>query len=76
MFNERSFKVIPAVVFLFCVLEIFELVLIIVDMNKTKKLEYQLSQNLKVSERITILLKEHLECRQLGHFGNKDIKIK
>ncbi len=74
MWNERFLKVIPAGVFLFCVLEIFELVLIINDMNKTEKLEAQLRQNLEVLEYITILLNEHLEGMQLEH--HKKIKIK
>ncbi len=76
MWNERFLKVIPAVVFLFCVLEIFELVLIINDMDKTEKLEAQLRQNLKVSEDITILLNEHLKGMQLEHCEYKKIKIK
>ncbi|GAA6830255.1 hypothetical protein BTM115_11490 [Helicobacter pylori] len=76
MWNERFLKVIPAVVFLFCVLDIFELVLIINDMNKTEKLEAQLWQNLEVLEEITILLNEHLEGMQLEHFKDKKIKIK
>ncbi|MCQ2707335.1 hypothetical protein JT139_04450 [Helicobacter pylori] len=65
MWNERFLKVIPAVVFLFCVLEIFELVLIVTDMNKTEKLEAEVRNNLKVLEHITILMNE-----------NKKIKIK
>ncbi|WQV05243.1 hypothetical protein KVM53_07415 [Helicobacter pylori] len=76
MWNERFLKVIPAMVFLFCVLEIFELILIIVDMNKTEKLEYRLQQNLEVLETITNLLNEHLEGMQLQHFEDKKIKIK
>ncbi|GAA8802074.1 hypothetical protein BTM150_09430 [Helicobacter pylori] len=76
MWNERFLRVVPAVVFLFCVLEIFELVLIINDMNKTEKLEYQLQRNLEVLERITILLNKHLECMQLERFKDKEIKIK
>ncbi|GAA9476757.1 hypothetical protein HpHA294_10540 [Helicobacter pylori] len=76
MWNERFLKVIPAVVFLFCVLEIFELVLIINDMNKTEKLEAQLRQNLGVLESITILLNEHSEGIHLEHFEDKKIKIK
>ncbi|WP_120874144.1 hypothetical protein [Helicobacter pylori] len=71
MWNEKFLKVIPAVVFLFCMLEIFELVLVISDMNKTEKLEYQLQQNLEVLEKITILLNEHLEGMQLEYFGDK-----
>ncbi|GAA9374964.1 hypothetical protein BTM413_12490 [Helicobacter pylori] len=76
MWNEKFLKVIPAAVFLFCVLEIFELVLIINDMNKTEKLEAQLRRNLEALEEITILLNEHLECMQLGHFEDKKIKIR
>ncbi|GAB0054122.1 hypothetical protein YGH029_14440 [Helicobacter pylori] len=62
MWSERFLKVIPAVVFLFCILEIFELVLIVNDMNKTEKLENDLRNNLQVMEYITILLNEDLEC--------------
>ncbi|MFP6279843.1 hypothetical protein ACLGD1_00660 [Helicobacter pylori] len=76
MWNERFLKVIPAVVFLFCLLEIFELVLIINNMNQSEKLEFQLQQNLKVLEDITILLNKHLEGMQLEHFEDKKIKIK
>ncbi len=68
MWNERFLKVIPAVVFLFCVLEIFELVLIINDMNKTEKLEAEIRNNLKVLEDITILLNAHLEGMQVRKF--------
>ncbi|OOQ39198.1 hypothetical protein, partial [Helicobacter pylori] len=45
---EKFLKVIPAVVFLFCLLEILELVLIINDMNKTEKLESEIKNDLKV----------------------------
>ncbi|WRB39156.1 hypothetical protein KVL30_01020 [Helicobacter pylori] len=76
MWNERSLKVIPAMVFLFCILEIFELVLIIYDMNRAEKLEAHIRANLKVLEDITILLNEHLEGMQLEHFEDKKIKIK
>ncbi len=76
MWNERFLKVIPAVVFLFCVLEIFELALIINDMNKTEKLEAEIRNNLKVLEDITILLNEHLDGMQLEYFKDKKIKIK
>lgn len=67
MWNEKSLKIIPAVVFLFCVLEIFELLLVIDDMNKTEKLEAEIRNNLKMLEHITILLDEHLEGKQLEH---------
>ncbi|GAA8184554.1 hypothetical protein HpDR148_04270 [Helicobacter pylori] len=76
MWNERFLKVIPAVVFLFCILEIFEMVLIIDDMNKTEKIENEIRNNLKVLETITILLNTHLEGMQLEHFEDKNIKIK
>ncbi len=76
MWDERFLRVVPAVVFLFCMLEIFELVLIINDMNKTEKLEAEIRNNLKVLEDITILLNEHLEGMQLKTFKDKKIKIK
>ncbi|MFA7948226.1 hypothetical protein ACEN77_07995 [Helicobacter pylori] len=76
MWNEKVLKVIPAVVFLFCLLEIFELVLIINDMNKTEKLEAKIENNLKVLESITILLNRDLECMELEHPKDKGIKIK
>ncbi|WRD44150.1 hypothetical protein E5K45_05465 [Helicobacter pylori] len=74
MWNEKFLKVIPAVVFLFCVLEIFELCLIINDMNKTERLEAKIRDNLKALEDITISLNKHLEGMQLERY--KKIKIK
>ncbi|GAA9418740.1 hypothetical protein BTM427_15910 [Helicobacter pylori] len=56
MWNEKFLKVIPAVVFLFCILQIFELVLIINNMNQTEKLEHQLLENLKELEKNANLL--------------------
>lgn len=76
MWNEKFLKVIPALVFLFCLLEIFELVLIINDMNQTEKLEAKIENNLKVLESITILLNRDLECMELEHPKDKGIKIK
>ncbi len=76
MWNERFLKVIPTVVFLFCVLEIFELGLIVDDMNKAEKLEAEIRNDLKALEDIMILLNEHLEGMQLYHFEDKKIKIK
>ncbi|RVZ84568.1 hypothetical protein [Helicobacter pylori] len=76
MLNERFLKVIPAVVFLFCILEIFELVLIVTDLNKTEKLEAEIRNNLKVSEDIITLLNKHLEGMQLEHFEDKKVRIK
>ncbi|WP_033596348.1 hypothetical protein [Helicobacter pylori] len=57
MWDEKFLRVIPTVLFLFCLLEIFELVLIINDMNKTEKLENDLQNNLQVMETITNSLK-------------------
>ncbi|WQY14907.1 hypothetical protein KVK47_05325 [Helicobacter pylori] len=76
MWNERFLKVVPAVVFLFCLLEIFELVLIIHDMNKSEKLEAEIRNNLNMLKDIAISLNKHLECKQLEHFQDKKIKIK
>ncbi len=61
MWNEKIFKIIPALLFLFCILSIFELVLIMEDMNKTEKLETEVKKNLAVIETIAELLNEHLE---------------
>ncbi|MEJ8620062.1 hypothetical protein MMN33_06740 [Helicobacter pylori] len=74
MWNEKNLKVIPAVVFLFCILEIFELVLIINDMNKTEKLENDLRDNLQVIESITNLLNEHLDGMRLEGFEHKKLR--
>nr|WRE09287.1 hypothetical protein KVE57_01225 [Helicobacter pylori] len=63
--QEKIIKVIPALLFLFCVLSILELFLIIEDMNKTEKLEWELKQNLEVIEIITELLNKHLEGMDL-----------
>ncbi|QEF34663.1 hypothetical protein D2C78_00865 [Helicobacter pylori] len=76
MWNERFLKVIPAVVFLFCLLDIFEMVLIINDMNKTAKLETAIMNNLKVLEDITISLNRYSECMQLEHFKFEKNEIK
>ncbi len=72
MWDERFLRVIPAIVFLFCLLEVFEMVLVINDMNKIEKLEYQLKKNLEVLEKITILLKEPLESTQLEHYKTRN----
>ncbi|WRA81949.1 hypothetical protein FE341_05925 [Helicobacter pylori] len=63
--QEKIIKVIPGLLFLFCVLSILELFLIIEDMNKTEKLEREVKKNLEVIETITELLKEHLEGMEL-----------
>ncbi len=71
MWDKKIMKIIPAMLFLFCLLETFELALIINDMDKAEKLETKIENNLKVLEHITILLNEHLE-----HPKDKRIKIK
>lgn len=76
MWHERFLKVFPAVMFLFSILSIFELFLIIEDMNKTEKLEAKIENNLKVLESITILLNRDLEGMDLEHFHDKKIRIK
>ncbi len=65
MWNEKTLKIIPALLFLFSVLSVFELFLIIEDMNKTEKLEIEIKKNLAVIETITELLNEHLEGMEL-----------
>ncbi|MGL2332763.1 hypothetical protein ACOWK8_03405 [Helicobacter pylori] len=69
MWHEKFLKVIPAVVFLFCVLEIFELILVIIVLNKTEKLEVKVMSNLNA-------LKNHAEGMQLEHFQNKKLRIR
>ncbi|MGL2612130.1 hypothetical protein ACQJ6I_05325, partial [Helicobacter pylori] len=69
--QEKIIKIIPGLLFLFCVLSILELVLIIEDMNKTEKLEAEVKKNLEVLESVIILLNEHSECMQLEHFEDK-----
>ncbi|MGN8499506.1 hypothetical protein ACR9MI_07900 [Helicobacter pylori] len=76
MWGEKFLQIIPAAVFLFCLLEIFELVLIINDMNQTEKLENDLRNNLQTMEHVINLLNEHLEGMDLEHFHDKKIRIK
>ncbi|WQU10376.1 hypothetical protein KVE48_01005 [Helicobacter pylori] len=59
MWSEKFLKVIPAVLFLFCVLEILELVLTINDMNKTEKLETEIRNDLKTLKTIIKPFNEH-----------------
>ncbi len=64
--QEKIIKIIPGLLFLFCILSIFELVLTLEDMNKTEKLENKVKKNLEVLETIVKLLNnEHLEGMQL-----------
>ncbi len=74
MWNEKIIKIIPSALFLFCLLECFEMVLIINDLNKLKKLEALFEENLKLLKTITILSNEHLQYME--HFKDKKIKIK
>ncbi|RKV02579.1 hypothetical protein [Helicobacter pylori] len=76
MWHEKFLKVIPALVFLLCILEIFELFLIIEDMSKTEKLEKDLKSNLQMVERIIDLLNNHLEGMDLEHFHDKKYRVK
>ncbi|GAA7267457.1 hypothetical protein ID0481_13320 [Helicobacter pylori] len=71
MWNEIFLKIICCVFFVFWILEIFELFLMINDMNKTEKLENDLYNNLQVMEKIVNLLNEHLEGMQLKTFEKK-----
>ncbi len=74
MWDEKALKIIPALLFLFCILEIFELGLIVNEMDKAEKLEVKLTQNLEELEKITNLLNEHLEGMVLQHSRDKRIK--
>ncbi|EJB49451.1 hypothetical protein [Helicobacter pylori] len=70
--QEKTIKIIPGLLFLFCILGILELLLIIEDMNRTEKLEKEIKKNLEVIETISELLNEHLESMQLE---KREIKI-
>lgn len=66
---EKVIKVIPAVLFLFCLLECFELVLIIINLNKTEKLEMKFEEDLESLKTNTTLLNKNIQ-------RDKKIKIK
>ncbi|GAA8572533.1 hypothetical protein KYTH32_09030 [Helicobacter pylori] len=74
MWNEKIIKIVPVILFLFCLLEIFELVLIVSNMDRAEKLEAKIENNLKVLEDITIL--PNLEGMGLEHSKDKGIKDK
>ncbi len=76
MWSEKIIKIIPSLLFLFCLLEALELVLAIGGMNKIEKLEAKIENSLKVLEHITILLNEHLEGMGLEHPKDNGIKDK
>ncbi|WP_120843558.1 hypothetical protein [Helicobacter pylori] len=71
MWNEEIIKVMTPILLLFCLLGIFELVLIVNDLNKSERLEANIKNNLKVLEHITILLDERLKCMGLEHHKDK-----
>ncbi len=58
MWGEKIIKIIPAVLFLFCLLEIFELFLIISNMDETEKLETKIRSDLKTLSDTVILLND------------------
>ncbi|MFP6037133.1 hypothetical protein ACLGD5_07395 [Helicobacter pylori] len=74
--QEKIIKVIPGLMFLFCILGVLELFLIIEDMNKTENLEREVNNNLEAIVTITELLNKQLNNMDLEHFHNKKIKIK
>ncbi|RKV11112.1 hypothetical protein DDP51_00795 [Helicobacter pylori] len=77
MFKVEFLKVIPAMVFLFCLLEIFEMVLIINDMNKTEKLEIEVRNNLKALNDIVLLVNINQTFKQhVENFQDKKINVK
>ncbi|GAA9910099.1 hypothetical protein VN0806_14220 [Helicobacter pylori] len=76
MFGEKTIKIIPAALFLLCLLEFFELVLTIGYIGNIEKLEVKITNNLKVSEDIVILLNEHLKGMGLKCFKDKGVKAK
>ncbi|GAA9651203.1 hypothetical protein HpHCM43_14750 [Helicobacter pylori] len=76
MWNEKIIKIIPAVLFLFSLLESFELCLGISDLNRIERLETEIRKNLKALEDITVLLREYLERTDLEHFKDDGGKIK
>ncbi|GAA9624352.1 hypothetical protein HpVa144_06850 [Helicobacter pylori] len=76
MWSEKILKVIPATVFLFCLLEIFELAFVVSYIDKIEKIETEVINNLKMSEDIATLLNEHLIDMGSKHFKDKKIKVK
>ncbi|GAA9636325.1 hypothetical protein HpVa149_03390 [Helicobacter pylori] len=76
MWSEKILKVIPATVFLFCLLEIFELAFTISYIDKIEKIETEIINNLKISEDIAVLLNEHLRGMGAKHFKDKKKEVK
>ncbi len=75
MWDEKILKIIPSMLFLYCLLETFELGLIITDINKFEKMELQLKQNLKTLKTIANSLNEYSERMGLKCLKDKKIKI-
>ncbi|GAA8599663.1 hypothetical protein HpDR66_13370 [Helicobacter pylori] len=71
MWSEKTLKLMPAVLVLFCLLEIFEMALIVADMNKTEELENNLQNDLQLTRTIINLLYEHLKGMDLEHSQKK-----
>ncbi|MCQ2926196.1 hypothetical protein JT191_04745 [Helicobacter pylori] len=63
--QEKVIKIIFGLVFLFSILSIFELLLIIEDMNKTENLEIEVKKNLEVLETIVDFVNEHSQSMRL-----------
>lgn len=59
--QEKIIKIIPGLLFLFCVLGVLELFLIIEDMSKTEKLENEVRKNLETIQTIAELLKNKIK---------------
>ncbi|GAA7093959.1 hypothetical protein HpCHN30_12090 [Helicobacter pylori] len=76
MWSEKFLRIMPAILFLFVVLEFFELGLTVGYIGAIEKLEVKITNNLKASEDIAILLNEHLKGMDLKHFKDKNIKPK
>ncbi|MCQ2687463.1 hypothetical protein JT202_07745 [Helicobacter pylori] len=72
MHSKKNIKVIYELLILF--LGIFELILIINDMSKTKNLEKDLKSNLQTIEMIAKLLNNHLGDMQLKKPKIKTLK--
>ncbi|GAA7956269.1 hypothetical protein COL5_14610 [Helicobacter pylori] len=69
--QEKFIKIIPGLLFLFCILNILQLFLIIEDMNKTEKFEKEIKNNLEETKAIVELLNEQLEKPESKIFKNK-----
>ncbi|GAA8772583.1 hypothetical protein DUHN15_14820 [Helicobacter pylori] len=74
MWDEKIMKIMPGIAFLFCLLEFFELGLTIFYIGAIERLEVKITDNLKASEDLAILLNEHL--KGMGLKGYKNIKVK